>query len=53
MYYGSVVLISSMAGLSLVFSDILAPVVFGEKFEWKVDGVVCLFLIIGSAISSL
>jgi len=48
--YGSVVLISSMTGLNLVFADILAPVLFGETFVWRIDGVVCIILIIGSAI---
>ena len=48
--YGSVVLISSMTGLNLVFSDILAPALFGETFIWRIDGVVCFILIIGSII---
>jgi len=51
--YGTVVLLSSTTGFTLIFSDILAPIVFGEKFTWGVDGLIAGILIVGSSICAM
>lgn len=51
--YASAVLITSTTGFTLVINDILAWAVFGEKFDFKKDGLSDIILSLGSIICAL
>jgi uncharacterized membrane protein len=46
--FGNVILISSTSCFSIMFTAMLSPIVLGEKFYWKIDGVTIGFITIGT-----
>lgn len=48
---GNILLISSTTSFTIIFNAILSPIVLGEKFRWKIDGVTIMMLATGSSIA--
>lgn len=48
LYFGNIILMSSTSCFSIVFTAILSPMILGENFSWKVDGVSISLICIGS-----
>lgn len=42
------ILISSTSCFSIIFTAILSPIILGEKFYWKIDGVTIGFITVGT-----
>jgi len=46
--FGNILLISSTSCFTIIFTALLSPIVLGEKFRWKLDGVVIFLVALGS-----
>jgi hypothetical protein len=49
--FGNIILISSTSCFTIIFTGLLSPIVLGERFRLKVDGVTIALVATGSLIA--